>query len=120
MACRFPPLSQAPAAALCLPPVASNECVNLNRAQLQHGVRELTRPHSLELTSVALGTGRARSCALDASGINTLPAQTGPQPANTGKGGTLGELTTRVAMVAAEALNSHSHTHRKTPNTQTN
>lgn len=92
--CRFPALSQAPAAALYLPPVAPNECVNLNRAQLQCGVRELTRPNWLELTSVALGSGRAHSCALDASGIKTLPAQKDPQPANMGKGGTLGELTT--------------------------
>lgn len=118
MAYRFPPLSQAPAAALYLPPVAPNECVNLNRAQLQRRVRELTWPHWLELTSVALGTGRARSCALDASGINTRPAQTGLQPANTGKGGTSGELTTRVAMVAAEALYSHKRT--QTPHTQAN
>lgn len=109
MACRFPDLSPAPVAAPYLPPVAPNECVNLNRAQLQHGVRELTRPHWLKLTSVALGTDRARSCTLDASGINTLPAQTGPQPANS-KGGTPGELTTRVAMVAAEPLYSHTNT----------
>lgn len=112
MAFQFPELSPAPAAALYLPPVAPNECVNLNRAQLQCGVRELTQPHWLKLTSVALGAGRACSCALDASGINTLPAQTGPQPANMSKGGTPGELTTRVAMVAAEALYSHTNTHK--------
>lgn len=116
MAYRFTPLSRVSTAALYLPPVAPNECVNLNCAQLQHGVRELTWLHWLELTWVALGTGRACSCALYASGINTRPAQTGPLSANTGKGGTPGELTVWVAMAAAEAFFSHIHTNTRHTN----